>query len=78
MIEFRTLLAAILGILIGAVCLVAPDAVVRVHTAGRRPHDGRGEYGTDGTTPARWRRVVQALGVGCLAAGCYFGYVALA
>lgn len=77
MVAVRTLLAALLGVLIGVVCLVAPDAVVRVHTAGRRPN-GRGEYGTDGTIPTRWRRVVQALGVGCLVAGCYFGYVALA
>ncbi|WP_338741373.1 hypothetical protein [Haloplanus salilacus] len=77
MVDVRTLLAAVLGVLVGVVCLVAPDAVVRVHTAGRRPHDGRGEYGANGAAPTRWRRVVQALGVGCLAAGCYFGYVAL-
>jgi len=77
MVDVRTLLAAVLGVLIGAVCLVAPDAVVRVHTAGRHPTDGRGEYGVDGAVPTRWRRVVQALGVGCLAAGCYFGYLVL-
>jgi hypothetical protein len=78
MADLRTLLAAVLGVLIGVVCLLAPDAVVRVHTAGRRPHDRSGEYGTDATTPVRWRRVVQAVGVGCVAAGCYFGYVAVA
>jgi hypothetical protein len=78
MTDVRTLLAATLGLFIGVVCLVAPGAVVRVHVAGRRPHDGRGEYGTDGSVPTRWRRLVRALGVGCLAAGCYFGYVALA
>ncbi|WP_299334444.1 hypothetical protein [Haloplanus sp.] len=78
MTDVRTLLAAGLGVLIGVICLVAPGAVVRVHTAGRRPHDRRGEYGTDGTAPARRRRLVQAIGIGCLAAGCYFGYVVLA
>ena len=78
MADARTLLAAGLGLLLGAVCLLAPDAVVRVHAAGRRPHDRRGEYGGDGTAPARWRLLVRAVGVGCLLAGGYFGYVALA
>lgn len=77
MADVRTLLAAVLGVLIGVVCLVAPDAVVRVHTAGRRPHDRSGGYGTDAALPARWRWVVRAVGVGCVVAGCYFGYVAL-
>lgn len=78
MVDGRTLLAAVLGVLVGVVCLVAPGTVVRVHTAGRRPRDRRGEYGTDATVPGRWRRVVRALGVACLVAGGYFGYVALA
>jgi hypothetical protein len=76
MTDARTLLAAVLGLLLGAVCLAAPGAVVRVQTAGRRPTGRGGEYGTD-AVPDRWRRLVQALGVGLVAAGGYFGYVAL-
>jgi hypothetical protein len=76
MVDTRTLLAAALGLLLGAVCLVAPGAVVRVQTAGRRPTGRDGEYGTD-AVPERWRRLVQAVGVGLVAAGAYFAYVAL-
>jgi hypothetical protein len=76
MADLRTLLAAVLGLLLGVVCLVAPGAVVRVQTAGRRPTGRDGEYGTD-AVPDRWRRVVQAVGVGLVVAGAYFGYVAL-
>ena len=76
MADLRTLLAAVLGLLVGVVCLVAPGAVVRVQTAGRRPTGRDGEYGTD-AVPDRWRRLVQAVGVGLVVAGAYFGYVAL-
>jgi hypothetical protein len=76
MADLRTLLAAVLGLLLGAVCLVAPGAVVRVQTAGRRPTGRDGEYGTD-AVPDRWRRLVQVVGVGLGVAGAYFGYVAL-
>ena len=76
MVDTRTLLAAALGLLLGAVCLVAPGAVVRVQTAGRRPTGRDGEYGTD-AVPDRWRRLVQAVGVGLVAAGAYFAYLAL-
>ncbi|MFC7173030.1 hypothetical protein ACFR97_10055 [Haloplanus litoreus] len=78
MADLRTLLAAGLGVLLGIICLLAPDAVVRGHTVGRRPHDRSGEYGTDATAPDRYRLLVRAVGVGCLLAGGYFGYVALA
>jgi len=76
MADLRTLLAAVLGLLLGVVCLVAPGTVVRVQTAGRRPTGRDGEYGTD-AVPGRWRRLVQAVGVGLVVAGAYFGYVAL-
>ncbi|MFB6103084.1 MAG: hypothetical protein ABEJ73_11025 [Haloplanus sp.] len=76
MVDARTLLAAVLGLLLGAICLFAPDAVVRSQTAGRRPTGRSGEYGTD-ATPDRWRRLVQGLGVGLVLAGLYFGYTAL-
>jgi hypothetical protein len=76
MVDTRTLLAAVLGLLLGVVCLAAPGAVVRVQTAGRRPTGRDGEYGTD-AVPDRWRRLVQVVGVGLGVAGAYFGYVAL-
>ncbi|WP_251329617.1 hypothetical protein [Haloplanus pelagicus] len=78
MADLRTLLAAGLGLLLGMICLLAPGAVVRVHTVGRRPHDRGGEYGADAAPPARWRRLVQGLGLVFVLAGGYFGYVAVA
>jgi len=77
MTDVRTLLAAVLGLLLGLVCLLAPEAVVRTQTAGRRPTGRDGDYGTD-AVPDRWRRLVQVIGVGCLLLGAYFGYAALA
>jgi hypothetical protein len=76
MADLRTLLAAGLGLGLGVLCLVAPGAVVRAHTAGRRPTGRDGEYGA-GATPGRWRWLVRGLGVGFVLAGLYFGYVAL-
>jgi len=76
MADVRTLLAAVLGLLLGTVCLVAPDAVVRVQFAGRRPPGRGGEYGTDAVSD-RWRHLIRLLGVGFVVAGGYFGYVAL-
>jgi hypothetical protein len=76
MADVRTFLAAALGLLLGAVCLVAPGAVVRVQLAGRRPTGRDGGYGTD-EVPERWRHLVRLLGVGFVVAGGYFGYVAL-
>jgi len=77
MAGLRTLLAAGLGLLLGVCCLLAPGAVVRVHTVGRRPHDRRGGYGADGDPPDRWLLLVRAVGVGLVLAGGYFGYVAV-
>ena len=77
MVDVRTLLAAVLGVALGAVLVAAPEFVVRVHTAVRRPRDGRGEYGTDREVPDRWRRLVQVLGVALVVLGCYFGYTLL-
>lgn len=76
MTDARTLLAAGLGVCLGLLCLLAPGAVVRAQTLGRRPGGRGGEYGTDAVS-GRWRRVVQALGGGCLLLGLYFGYAAL-
>jgi len=73
-VDVRTLLAAVLGVVLGVVLVAAPDAVIRVQTAGRLPSDRGGEYGTDSTVPTRWRRLVQGAGVVLVAGGLYFGY----
>ncbi|MDY6819907.1 MAG: hypothetical protein SVG88_14700 [Halobacteriales archaeon] len=77
MADLRTLLAAVLGIGIGVVCLAYPEAIIRAQTAGRMPHDRSGEYGTDATTADRWRRLVQLLGLGAVIAGGYFAVIIL-
>ncbi|MFB6196106.1 MAG: hypothetical protein ABEI80_08030 [Haloplanus sp.] len=76
MADLRTLLAAVLGLLIGVVCLLAPGAVARTQALGRTPGQ-RGEYGTDATRSRRVRRLIRVLGAGCVLAGLYFGYLVL-
>ena len=75
--DLRTALAAVLGVGLGLFCLAYPEAVVRAHTAGRRPTDRGGEYGTS-SPPERWRRLVQLVGVALVAVGLYFASTALA
>lgn len=77
MVDTRTALAAVLGIMLGAFLVAAPDAVVRAHTIGRVPGDRGGEYGSDGTTSKGRRRLVQVLGVGSLALGLYLAWTLL-
>ena len=77
MVDVRTLLAAVLGIGLGLVLIAAPEFVVQVHAVGRRPHDGRGEYGTDREVPGRWRRLVRVAGVALVVVGGYFAYTLL-
>lgn len=77
MADTRTLLAAVLGVGLGAVLLAYPEAVVRSQTAGRVPDDRGGEYGQGSEVPERWTRLVRVLGVLVAAGGLYFGYVAL-
>ncbi|MFC7082037.1 hypothetical protein [Halorussus caseinilyticus] len=69
--DLRTLLAAVLGIGLGLFCLAYPEAVVRMHTAGRRPTGRGGEYGTE-SVAGRWRRLVRVVGVALVAVGLYF------
>jgi hypothetical protein len=76
MADARTLLAAGLGVALGLGFLLAPEAVVQLKTAGRTPHDRRGEYGTE-TVPTRWRRLVRLVGAGLLLFGAYLGATAL-
>jgi len=75
--DLRTLLAAVLGVGLGLFFLAAPEAVVRIHTAGRRPPGRGGEYGEE-SAENRWRRLVQVAGVAFVAAGLYFGATILA
>ena len=73
MTDFRSLLAVILGVGLGIVFIAYPEAIVRIQTVGRVPHDMGGEYGTESSTPTRWLRLVQALGVLALLIGLYLG-----
>ncbi len=73
MVDLRTLVAAVLGIGLGALLVAYPEAVIRAQTAGRVPHDQRGEYGSASPVPDRWRRLVRLLGVAVLVIGVYFG-----
>ena len=70
-VDVRTLLAAVLGVGLGLVLVAFPGAVINAQTAGRLPNERRGEYGSE-STPARWRRVVQVVGVAFVLAGLYF------
>lgn len=72
--DFRTLLAALLGVGLGLVFVAYPEAVVQVHTAGRRPTGRGGEYGEDSPASERWRRLVQVVGVVAIGMGLYFGW----
>jgi hypothetical protein len=77
MVDVRTVLAAVLGIGLGALLVAYPEAIVRAHTAGRVPHDRGGAYGEEAALPDRWRLVVRVLGAVVLVAGVYFGATAL-
>ncbi|WP_137284156.1 hypothetical protein [Halorussus salinisoli] len=74
--DLRTLLAAVLGVGLGLLFVAAPEAVVKIHTAGRRPPGRGGEYGEE-SVAGRWRRLVQAVGIALVAVGLYFGATAL-
>ncbi|QLH79294.1 hypothetical protein HZS55_19235 [Halosimplex rubrum] len=75
--DYRTLLAAVLGVGLGAVLIAAPEAVVRTHTVGHVPGDRGGDYGSDGGPDDRIRRLVQVVGAALILAGLYFGAVAV-
>lgn len=74
--DIRYLLAAVLGVSLGLLLLIAPGAVVTVHTAGRLPDDRRGEYGTDGGGGRYW--LVRSAGLAVALGGLYFGWRFLA
>jgi len=74
--DVRTLLAAVLGVGLGALFVAYPEAVIRAHLAGRGPTGRTGEYGDD-SPPARWRRLVQLVGVVGVLAGLYFATTAI-
>lgn len=71
--DLRTLLAAVLGVVLGAVLLAAPEFVIQAQTAGRLPTDRGGEYG-DESVPTTWRRIVRGVGVLLVIAGLYFAW----
>lgn len=71
--DYRTLAAAVLGVGLGLLLVVAPGAVVRVHTVGRVPGDRHGEYGADDDYSERLLLAVRAVGVVVVVAGLFFG-----
>ncbi|MGB9986649.1 hypothetical protein [Salarchaeum japonicum] len=73
MAGIRELLAVALGVVLGVLLLVYPQAFIRIQTLGRVPHDRHGHYGSD-DAPSGWVRVVQLIGAACLLVA---GYVAL-
>lgn len=77
MIDTRTALAAVLGIMLGGFLVAAPDAIARAHTIGRVPGDRGGEYGSNGATSRARRRLVQVLGVGTIVLGLYLAWTLL-
>ena len=81
MVDVRTLAAAVLGVALGVVCLVAPGTVVRTQTAGRLPEDRYGRYGEDSTPddadggrPTRLIGLVRVVGAALVISGAYFGW----
>lgn len=74
--DARTLLAAVLGVLLGLLCLLAPEVIVRVHLAGRTRPDRHGEYGDDSVGADQLLLLVRGVGVVLLVGGGYFGAVA--
>lgn len=74
----RQVLAAVVAVVLGALLIAYPAALVRVHTVGRVPHDRGGKYGEDAPLSARWRWGIRALGVVCVALGLFFAYQVLA
>jgi len=68
----RELLAAVLGVGLGLFIIAFPDAMIRIHMAGRGPAGRHGEYGEDGSFPRRWRLGVRAVGVIVVLIGLFF------
>jgi|GEM_PF-5411437 len=62
------LLAGVLGVLLGALFVLAPAQVARLYTGDP---EGKGEYGGD-VSDVRWAGMVRLVGVFVLAAGGYF------
>ncbi|ELZ26636.1 hypothetical protein C475_08782 [Halosimplex carlsbadense 2-9-1] len=75
--DYRTLLAAVLGVGLGAVLIAAPEAILRAHTVGRVPGERGGEYGTDDEPGDGVRRLIRVVGGALVLAGLYFGAVAV-
>jgi hypothetical protein len=71
--DYRTLLAAVLGVGLGIVFVVSPATIVKIHTTGRRPRDQHGEWGGDDGGFETYHRLVQGIGVVVILFGLYFG-----
>lgn len=71
--DLRTLLAAGLGIALGALLVAYPEILIRAHAVGRLPHDRGGEYGAEADAPDRWRHLVRLVGVATVLVAVYVG-----
>jgi len=71
--DYRTLLAAVLGVGLGLVFVASPETIIKVHTTGRRPQDQHGEWGGDDAGFEKYHRLVQGVGVVAILFGLYFG-----
>lgn len=69
----RSLLAVVLGVALGVVCLAYPEGVVRVQLVGRTQRR-RGPYGGDDEYPRWMTLLVRAGGVALLLVA---GFIAL-
>lgn len=81
MVGVRDILAITLGVLLGLACIARPTAVARLSVVGRTggpTQNPRGEYGSDRTLTGWRRRLVQVLGVVCLAVAAAVAYQAFA
>jgi hypothetical protein len=71
----RELVAAALGVGLGLLLVVYPDAMIRSFLAGRSPQGRHGEYGTEGLPDEKWRWLVRGLGAVVVLAGLAFGTI---
>lgn len=64
--DARSLLAVVLGVLLGGFFLLFPGTAFRLRAVGRNPTTGRGPYGTAESPPAWVYWLIRLLGVVCL------------
>jgi hypothetical protein len=71
--HLRPLITGVLGIGLGMICLLSPETIYRIHTAGRLPHDRHGDYGSGGASNTNWLWVIRGFGIVIALTGGYIG-----